>query len=192
MPFYMNKLSPIVFFLLLLQINISGCRERHDPELQTPDIDDAGMVHGYNLTPLGCLVYSPWNIKSENNSDSIILNNLVFELQKNGDLKYWFKADYLKSPNDTITLADGNKSYRHIIRTSNYLIKKKWLKNIYKNGHWVANFKDSSIQISFGNNQFSLPPIEGKFTSLGSNEMIIKQYKVNDQIRKIYLTFQHY
>jgi hypothetical protein len=192
MPFYMNRLIPIVLFLSLLLATISGCRERYDSKLQTPDIDEAGMDHGYNLTSLGCLVYRPWNIKSEDNSDSISLNNLVFELQKNGDLYYWFKADYLKSPNDTITLADGNKSYGHTIWKSDYLLEQKWLKNIYKKGHWVANFKDSSIQISFGDNQFSLQPIKGKYTSLGSSEMTIKQDKVKGEMRKTYLSFEHY
>lgn len=176
----------------LLLTTISGCRERYDSELQTPDIDDAGMQHGYNLTPLGCLVYRPWNIKFEDKSDSINLNNLVFELQKNGDLYYWFKADYLKSPNDTFTLADGNKSYEHKIWTSDYLLEQKWLKNINKKGHWVANFKDSSIQINFGDNQFSLLPIEGKYTSLGSSEMTIKQAKVKGKMLKTYLSFDHY
>jgi hypothetical protein len=188
----MNRLIPIILFLSLLLTSIFGCGERHDSELQTPDIDEAGMDHGYNLTPLGFLVYRPWDINTENKSDSIKLNNLVFELQKNGELYYWFKADYLRSPNDTITLADGNKSYGHTIWKSDYLLEKKWLKNIYKNGHWVANFKDSSIQISFGDNQFSLHPIEGKYTSLGSSEMTIKQDEAKDKMRKPYLSFGHY
>ncbi len=150
------------------------------------------MDHGYNLTALGCLVYRPWSIKSEDNPDSNNLDNLVFELRKNGDLYYWFKADYLKSPNDTIILADGNKSYGHTIWKSDYLLEQKWLKNIYKKGNWAANFKDSSIQINFGDNQFLLQIIEGKYTSLGSSEMTIKQEEIKGKMRKTYLSFEHY
>ena len=79
-----------------------------------------------------------------------------------------------------------------LIWKSDYLLEQKWLKNIYKKGHWAANFKDSSIQISFGDNQFSLQTIVGKYTSLGSSEMTIKQDEVKGKMRKTYLSFEHY
>ena len=192
MPFYMKRSLLIGVFLFLTLAIISGCRESYNSDLKTPDIDDAGMVHGYNLTPLGCLVYSPWAIESEANSDSNILNDLVFECQENGKLYYWFKKDYLKSPDDTITLADGNKSYGHTTWKSDYLIKKKLLKNIYKQGHWKANFKDSSILIDFGNNTFHLSKIDGKYISLDNEQMTIKQKESKENTFKIILSFEHY
>jgi hypothetical protein len=180
----------LTIFLVFFSISIfSGCRESYNPKLQTPDIDNAGMNHGYNLTPLGCLVYAPWNLNDSDSSNTDALKKVIFELHEDGTLKYWFTDDYLKSPTDTIILSDGNKSISHSIRNSKVLLKNNWLKNIYTSGSWKVNFNDSTIQISFGKNDFLLSPIEGKYITLGSQEMVIHG-KAN--FRKTYFSFNHY
>ena len=126
----MNQLLPTTFLFLLSTSILCGCRESNNHKLQTPDIDNAGMNHGYNLTPLGCLLHAPWNLNTDDSSTTQILKSTIFELQKNGTLKYWFKTDYLKSPIDTIILSDGNKSISHSMRNSKVLLKNKWDKLI--------------------------------------------------------------
>lgn len=191
----MKYILPAIFLLFFFTGILYGCKENYDPELQTPDIDDAGMTHGYYLTPLGCLVNAPWNLYTYDSSKTTVLNSTVFELQKNGTLKYWFKSDYLKSPIDTITQLDGKKSIGHHKMNSKFLLENKWLKNIYTNGSWKANFKDSTIQIDFGKNNFSLLPIQGKYI-LSGGEMRITQIAVissqDGSYHKTYLNFTHY
>ena len=192
----MKQTLQIILFLSFFISVSHGCKESYDPELETPDMDDSGMQHGHNLTTLGWLVRAPWNLDTNDTSSANILKYTVFEFQKDGSMKYWFKSDYLKSPLDTITILDGNKNIRHSIRDSKALLKEHWLKNIYTNGSWKANFKDSTIQISFGKNTFSLLPIEGKYLTLEGGEMVIMQTS-NTSIKdsnylKTYLGFKNY
>ena len=78
------------------------------------------MKHGYNLTPLGCLLNSPWEYDLINDSlyniQILRINieisskgyrytpnqaQLVFQLQRDMSLRYWVKNDYINSPSDT-------------------------------------------------------------------------------------------
>ena len=201
----------------MLPEEIKYLLDNYDPELQTPDIDAAGMSHGYNLTPLGCLLYTPltcdegidgFNIQIfKDNKElsslgypySYLQKELVFELQKNGAVHYWFKKDYLKSPIDTVNILDGQKSLSHTIYHGEQLKDK--LKHIYTNGKWIVNFKDSTLKIDFGQNDFSLLPLEGKYTSLGAGNMSFQQTVLFDSLqngqkqtfrKNINTTFQAY
>ena len=170
------KLIAISSFAIFL--NSCSHQKKPDRDLQTPDIDNAGMNHGYSLTLLGSLLYRPWAYYMDNGeqfSQTIYLNqkelsskgipyseiqkDLVFELQKDGSLNYWFKKDYIESPNDTLVLPDGSKSFSHTTKPSGKLK----LKKIYTSGTWKSNFKDSTISIDFGINDFQLQRINGKF-----------------------------
>ncbi|SRR5258706_15322048 len=149
----------------------------------TPDIDAAGMNHGYNYTSLGCLLAYPWEYEGESYDTTNdtgpysvkskigepLKRDLIFELQRDGSLKYWFKTDYIVSPFDTVTQLDGIKTLSKTISKSDKLK----LKNIYNKGNWKVNFKDSSIRIDFGSNNFKLTPIEGKYYLLSATEMCI-------------------
>ena len=109
------------------------------------------MSHGYNLTPLGCLLWTPFTCDENNNGFNVqiikgdmevssvgypyseLQKQLVFELQRNGTVNYWFKKDYLKGTMDTITLNGWTKisishqiSWRpNKIQTKNYLYNRK-------------------------------------------------------------------
>lgn len=104
------------FFLLIYLFMLScGLQKRVDPDILTPDRDGAGFIHGYNYTYLGLLVSSPWKypVTEELKSKNLYYNDYpVFELQKNGKLKFWFQSDYLEKETDTIVNSDG----RSIIR----------------------------------------------------------------------------
>jgi V8-like Glu-specific endopeptidase len=76
---------------------------------------------------------------------SELQKQIVFEFQKNGTLKYWFKKDYLKSPIDTTITQSGQKIYSHTLKHSSELL----LRHIYTNGQWKANFKEQ-----FASNRF--------------------------------------
>ena len=178
---------------LLLLISLTSCRQakNYDPELETPDIDAAGMSHGYNLTALGCLLSTPFTCSERNNGFNVqivkdnreissvgypysdLQRQLVFELQRNWTVNYWFKKDYLKSPMDTITFKYGQKSLSHTIFHGDQIKSK--LKIIYKSGNWKVNFKDSTLTIDFGKNDFGLTPLQGKYTNLGAGEMSFQQ-----------------
>jgi hypothetical protein len=184
------KFFTITLFLL---VSLASCGQtkNYDPELETPDIDDAGISHGYNLTPLGCLLWTPFTCDENNNGFNIqilkgakevssvgypysdLQKQLVFELQRNGTVNYWFKKDYLKSPMDTITLMDGQKSLSHTIFHGDQIKSK--LKILYTSRNWKVNFKDSTLTIDFGKNYFNLLPLQGKYTSLGAGKMSFQQ-----------------
>ena len=161
----------------------------YDPELQTPDIDAGGLQHGDRLTPLGCLLYTPlsynddnyfYNIATYRNGKEVrsvgrpcsdLQKQVVFEFHRDGTLAYWFKKDYLKSPTDTITYSGGGISTTHTILPSSEL----HLKNIYRSGKWVADFKDSTLTIDFGTNDFGLVPFVGRYTTLGAGRLVLCQ-----------------
>ena len=173
-------LSSSFFFFLF-----SSCVSQYDKELKTPDSDG----HGYNLTPLGCLLDAPWHYDEEIRGFNVntFLNEakfsaeqikftenemeLAFELQRDGTLKYWFSRDYIKPPLDTITLANGTQEITKTILSS----KELKIKKIYISGNWKANFSDSTIKIDFGENNFQLKPINAKWYNLGSDRMTLEQ-----------------
>jgi len=182
------------YILVLFIFPLTGCFNNYDPELETPD----GHGGGYNLTPLGCLLYTPLTCNENNKAFNVqifkddkeissvgfpysdLQKELVFELQRNGAVHYWFKKDYLKSPIDTIDILDGQKSLSHTIYHGDQLKDK--LKYIYTTGKWTANFKDSTLTIDFGQNDFSLLPLKGKYTSLGAGHMSFQQTESFDSL----------
>jgi hypothetical protein len=201
---YLSSLILSLFFM-------SSCQSQtdYDPDLMTPDNDANGVNHGFNYTKLGCLLAYPWkyNIviidttgeKKMYNGKTIkeIKEELYFELQKDRTLKYWFTSDYLVSPIDTVILADGNTSI-----TINRLASKDLkLRHIYSNGKWEANFKDSTITIDFGKNDFGLTPIKGKYNLLtaeylsifeGPIDFTAKSEAEKKKKREKYHQFVHY
>lgn len=191
----MNFFTKAIF--LFVSLTSCGHTKNYDSKLETPDIDAAGMSHGYNLTPLGCLLWTPFTCRDNNGFNVEILKGneeissegypysdlqkeLVFELQKNGTVNYWFKKDYLKSPMDTITLMDGQKSLSHTIFHGDQIKSK--LKVLYTSGKWKVNFKDSTLTIDFGKNDFNLLPLQGKYTSLGAGKMSLQQITYFDSL----------
>jgi hypothetical protein len=190
--------SILVLGILICSVSIMlSCNIRYgnyDPALQTPD----GYGHGYNLTELGCLLYAPWEINNRgfsparnisyeksgdylpHKSDSLSEQekNLVFELHRNGTMKYWFKTDYIISSDDTVIQANGVKRFSHIVLPSSQL----QLKKIYTQGTWGVNFKDSSIVINFGKNDFGLAIINAKYKDLGSDNMNLEEIAFVDNL----------
>ena len=57
MPRLMRHLLNILFSFLLASIFFIRCSGRPNPQLETPDVDGAGMTHGYNLTELGSMTH---------------------------------------------------------------------------------------------------------------------------------------
>ena len=129
----------IIFFACLVSFCSCNGQNSYDPDLMTPDTDEYGRNFGFNYTNLGMLVSYPWEYGGEVNSDTtdfkdfsvkskisdISKRDLVFELQKNGTIKFWFKSEYKGNIFDTVTQLDGIKSLsKKIIRSDNPIIKK--------------------------------------------------------------------
>lgn len=210
----LSRLSIYCLFLAILLPDL-GCGQRYDTALMKPDIDDAGMQHGYTLTSLGCLLYTPLAYNEQNEGYNVttfyrgkeissvgvpytdLQKQIVFELQRNGTLKYWLKRDYLKSAFDTMTNSSGEKYVTHNIRPSAALK----LRRIYDTGKWQVNFSDSSILIDFGENDLGLVPLKGKYISLGAGTMSLRQTssfdsltngKMESYLRNVNTYFQSY
>jgi hypothetical protein len=170
----------------MLTLFAFSCAGQYDKELKIPDTNG----HGYNLTPLGCLLYAPWQYEQELMKGHIVIDylngerifgeqikfskneeELVFELQRDGTIKYWFSRDYLQPPIDTLTQGNGAK----VIVKKRLGSKGIKVKDTYHSGFWKANFTDSTIQIDFGKNAFDLKPIYAKWILLGSGEMTLEE-----------------
>lgn len=129
---------------------------------------------GYNIT-----VYRDGQeISSKGYDYSNLQKEIVLEFNEGGRLVYWFKKDYLTPNDDTVILQDGTKSLSHTIKHSGEL----QLKHIYTNGTWQINFKDSTVKIDFGKNDFSLIPIEAKYTRLGAGNLDLQQTEYFDSL----------
>ena len=129
---------------------------------------------GYNVQ----IVMKNKEISSTAHPHSELQKDLVFELQRNGTVNYWFKKDYLESADKIVTGPDGQNGLSHTILPSDKL----HLKHLYTNGTWTANFKDSTIKIDFGKNDFLLPPLEGKYTTLGAGSWGFQQKVYYDSL----------
>jgi hypothetical protein len=194
---------------------VFGSGQGYDSTLMTPDIDAAGMSHGYNLTPLGCLLFSPLTYSENNGMYNVatyhggkeissvgvpysdIQKQIVFEFQRNGSLKYWLKKDYLVPAIDTLVNSSGEKYTIHNIKHSSQLR----LRKIYDSGKWKANFADSTLIIDFGENDLGLLPLRGKFTSLGAGSISFRQStsfdsltngKMEHYLRNVNIYFENY
>jgi hypothetical protein len=159
---------------------ISSCKNMsYDPKLEMPE-SGKGFSKGHTLTPLGCLVYGPWeyNLRPGQDSlynvklfdgDSLLYSkaakytpteaNLVFQLDTDFTFQYWTKKDYINSPVDTV---NGAIIY-HGVPIDNANIK-----NIYK-GSWAVNFKDSTLKLNFDDVRMSYPALDGRYIELGSS-----------------------
>ena len=199
---FLSTLILTVLLCILVLNNSCNGQQKTDKTIKVPDVDNAGMNHGSNYTPLGRLINLPWQYKEEYfegivnmgiyikdkeiDSDSIfftdIQKNLVFELHKDGSLKYWFKSRYLKSPNDTVKLKSGNFTYSHTVMSSEQLIIRKYLSNIHTKGKWSVNFNDSTIIIDFGNNEFNLKPLVAKYLVLNASDMKLEETDYFDSL----------
>ena len=180
-----NKWINILHIKLVFIFFINQCaaQEKYDPDLMRPNKDpNSGVIYGFNYTKLGLLVCYPWEFESKQKFEKLSNTNknynqdeLVFELQKNGSLLYWFKKDYLINPFDTFILADGNTSVsKKRVRSDSLSIK-----NIYR-GTWKWNFKDSSIAIYFDKNDFNIQPIIGKIMFVSNLTLkILRQPNIN-------------
>jgi len=160
---------------IVLFIVLEGCGPSYDPELEHPD----GLGKGFNLTELGSLVYSPWEVSGSLKNislivhDSVILSygkpyslleqNLVFELHKDHTAKYWVKNGYGSS----------------MLRNPS-LVKK--MDSVFDNGKWTVSLSDSNINISFDNQIVSIPPLAGKYKKLGSDELELQKITTFDSI----------
>jgi hypothetical protein len=82
--------------------------------------------------------------------------NLIFLLDRNNKMTYWFK-------NET----DKNRSPKKI----NY-------------GSWEVNFADSTIRIEFGKNYTELKPIVGKYIKLNAHGMSFEITSYFEQVYK--------
>jgi len=192
---YSTKVFHHVTILIVL-LPVFGFGQEFDSTLMTPDIDAAGMNHGYNLTPLGCLLFSPltyseinglYNVATYHGEKEIssvgvpysdIQKQIVFEFQRNGSLKYWLKKDYLVPAIDTLVNSSGRKYTKHTIKPSNQL----QLRKIFDSGKWQVNFSDSTLVIDFGENGLELLPLRGKFTSLGAGAISFRQTTTFDSL----------
>ncbi len=175
----------IIFFTVFLS-NCSG--QVKNDNLRSVDKDAMGLSHGYNYTPFGLLLNAPWmyNSDEENyrvlyrtSNDSVISElklsanqkNLVFELQKNGSVKYWFKKDYLISPDDTVIRENGVKGFNHKVLSSREIKVKK----IYIDGKWKVDFDKNCLIIGFGKNDYKLNSVNVIIGSLNNDELQVNE-----------------
>jgi len=163
------------------------CGSRYDHKLETPDCCGTG----YNLTPLGRLVYGPWQTYLDGNNEAVffegkeissigtdyspVQKNLVFELLQDGKVKFWFKSDYDSSLKKR-TSPDANVVQ---MVTSNPP-KEREIKKVYHSGTWQANFRDSSLTIDFGKEGNGIPALIGKYKNLGSTYFDFKKISYFD------------
>lgn len=169
----------------------SNADTQYDSEIKKPDPGG----RGYILTDLGCLLNGPWQVTdSDGYNVSIYLNdeeissvaekyteaekNLVFELQRNGSVKYWSKKDY----EQIVTEEDKEYDRQGVKKTTYYKPEVNKIKKSYTNGHWLANFKDKTIEIKFGNS--ALPELNGAYAQLGSDYLHLQTVSFIDSTYK--------
>jgi len=133
------------------------------------------------LTPLGCLIFGPWEVSPINSgynvsiyhNDSLISSygvnynneerNLVFQLFDGGSLKRWSKTDYVSK--------DWDKSKGQTIVVSRSKPKDGQIRSIYSTGKWTVNYSDSSLTVSSGSDTTHPINISAKYLLLGSGEL---------------------
>lgn len=179
----MNRCFLLTF--LIVNIFLSSCKTRGkvDSEILIPDIDESGVSHGYNYTLLGLLINFPWEYpvtKRGLEQNPYYKDGPIFELQKKGKLKFWFKSDYLENVSDTIKLS-GDKTVIQYRRKNSSELK---LAHVYEDGWWSYNAKDSSIVINFGTNRFNLSPIKGKLVDINIEYASIQYYDISGESAK--------
>lgn len=181
----MRKL--IAAFLLLCTFSCK-C---YDPKLEEPDCCGGGYI----LTPLGRLIYGPWQTNGDfgKNNEAIYLDgkeissigtsysplqkDLVFQLLRDGSVKFWFKNDYDSSLRKN-TSPDSNGITIKTDRKPN----ESEIRKVYRSGMWKADFRDSSLVIDFGKDVNGLPQLKGKYKDLGSDLLGFQQISYFDSI----------
>ena len=162
----------------------------NDTELQVPDVHGGGHI----LTPLGRLIYGPWQVENpdfgynaaiyfgdtEISSLKQLYNEVekefVFEMQRDGSLKYWFKKDY----EHHATAEDNAYEKKHIAMATHYRPGVDQIKKIYTKGNWQVNFKDSTLIIQFDDG--NLPQLNGRYSDLGSGFMSFQRISFFDSL----------
>jgi hypothetical protein len=144
------------------------------------------------LTPLGCLLNGPWNLDAESADDGynqeIFINDkeissvgvrytkiqkdLVFELYKDGKIRYWLKSENNQLPDTT-----RKNEIKLVVRHSPSEFD---IKNFYSSGYWKANFNDSTIYIRFKNKNIS--DLNYKWTDLGNGNVTFQEINFFDSI----------
>lgn len=149
------------------------CTQNYDKDLMNPD----GYGGGYNLTILGCLVAGPWHIDPKNSgyntslyingqlvsSKGVGFNNaekdLVFKLNKDGSIVYWFKSENLNK--------EDKKNTQKKIK-------------FYEKGYWKLNKEDSTFSIYF--QELKNPICNFKYADLGSSYAYLQQISYYDSV----------
>jgi len=159
-------------FLFMFSWHFFGCG--YDHRLMEPDCCGGGYI----LTPLGCLIYGPWEvdfigynqavywegkeISSVGIGYSPLQQDLVFELLQDGSVKFWFKHDYNSSLTKRLSPDENG-----VVVTTNEQPADSDIKKIYKVGTWKSDFKDSSLIIDFGKGS-GIPAMKGRYKDLTS------------------------
>ncbi|MES1222781.1 MAG: hypothetical protein ABUT20_45235 [Bacteroidota bacterium] len=176
--------------VIVIALFFYGCfGNNYDSALETPD----GHGGGYVLTPLGRLLYGPWQVEdSYRHNVAIYIDDkeissigqpcteiekeLIFELQRDGSLKYWFKKDYERQ----LTHQDSVLEKEGIIRGTHFRPGVDQIKKMYTKGSWQANFNDSTLIIRFGDS--NLPELNGRYSKLGSGFMNFQRVSFFDSV----------
>src|SRR5882724_3388496 len=151
-----NSLLQVIYiglFFIFLYSCDGGKKSNSTQKKNNMTISDSRLQIGEVLTPLGCLIYGPWQpmntnygyngaiyfenkeISSELQLFTEVEKQLVFELQKDGSLKYWFKKDYERHP----TAEDSEYEKQGITRTTHFNPQVDHIKKIYTKGNWSVN-----------------------------------------------------
>jgi hypothetical protein len=166
----------------------NNCSSQSNPKLMTPDRNGGG----HNLTPLGCLVFGPWQTYPDGlNNVAVFLDgkeissvgmdysplqlNLVFELLQDGTVKYWFRSDY-----DSGMMVRMSPDSNGVQVTTNQPPGENEIKKVYHSGVWRADFRDSTLTVEFGKDGPSVPALIGRYKDLGSDLLGFQQISYFD------------
>jgi hypothetical protein len=166
-----NKYSNHIFILIVSLITITSCVNYHDKDLMVPDGYGGGMTY----TTLGCLVHGPWEgtddppiygldlylngklIRSQGYNYDSLDSDLVFDLNKDGSIRYWLKSENREFADQTYKNKNEDVSSKIFTYVNKY----------YNKGYWKFNFPDSTVSIYF--EQANIPNLIFKFKELGAN-----------------------
>jgi hypothetical protein len=171
----MKAIPVVCLCLLCLLCLLCDCRGlRYNNKLEEPDCCGSGYI----LTPLGLLVYGPWETDFDRYNEAVYLGgkeissvgvaysplqkDLVFELLQDGSVRFWYKHDY-----DSSLTKRTSPDASGVLVTTNEQPADSDIKKIYKAGTWKSDFKDSSLIIDFGKGP-GIPAMKGRYKDLAS------------------------
>jgi hypothetical protein len=210
-------LNTIIIFVAIILFKCSAHKKNsdmntqksildYDPELKEPD----GYGGGYILTTLGRLIYGPWQLNMPGYNETLFIGeekisskgfdildsskDLVFELQRDHTVHFWYKQDYLKK----MEAADSVWKEQGVEYATHFRPGVDIIKNIRKTGKWEASFKDSSLAIHFGD--ANITDFKGFYSQLGSGLMSLHQISYydstingkNKKIKKVINTYYNH